>query len=257
MWRTIPLPYIPCEDDWDAFLKACPPALLETDAAPRILILGVTPPLVIAPWPAAAELYAVDFDQGTIDTLWQAGENRNALCERWQDMSFEDDFFDLIIGDCSFNALPGLDDYAAVIREIDRVRKPGVPIITRFFLQPQPRLTLAKLKEEASGAFSDYRPYARLMLVPIAASEENGTLHATDTAGRIIAQCGDVDEFLVALGLDEEGQWRAHRTFEFDQYLNFPDLDRITGMFEETFPEIDVFEPAYDCGAFCPTIRFR
>ena len=222
MWRTIPLPYVPSDEDVALLRQLCPPELLGDSAAPRILVLGVTPPLIGAGWPAASEVHAVDFDHGAIDTLWQPGERRRVHCARWQEIPFPDAHFDLVIGDCSFNALPGIEQYDEVIAEVDRVRKPSAPLITRFFMQSEPRLTLDYLMREASGLFAGYRPYALLMLVPIAASEANGVLHATDTAGRIVEQCGDVEAFLSALGLDEEGKWRARRTFEFDQFLNFP-----------------------------------
>lgn len=256
MWRTISPPFVPTAHDIQLVQRACPPELLKESAAPRILVLGVTPALISARWPASSEVHAVDYDQVMIDALWEPKPGAHCHCAWWQDMPFADDEFDLVIGDCSFNALPGIDAYDEVLREILRVSRPSAPLVCRFFMQQEPRLTLAELTRESSGKFAGYGSSARRLLIPIAASEEDGRLHSSDIPGRIREQVGDIDEFLEGLGQSPEEQVRAKRTFEFDQRLNYPDRQTIGRVFGQYFKEIEFAFPDYDCGAFCPIVSF-
>jgi len=255
IWRAISPPLVPSVEDVELVRKACPPELIKPSAAPRILLLGVTPMLAGAAWPALSELHAVDYDEVMIDTLWQPREHAYCHCARWQEMPFPDGFFDLVIGDCSFNALPATADYAEVLREIARVSRPSAPLICRFFMQSQPRLSLGELAREAAGRFGEYSSAARRLLIPIAASEDDGTIHWTDIPHRICEQFGDVAAFLAVLGQEGEDKARALRTYELDQWLNYPSPERIREIFGQYYSEIGFNYPDYDCGQFCPIVR--
>jgi hypothetical protein len=157
IWQTIAPPYIPSAHDVELIQRACPSAIMAQDGAPRILVLGVTPALVAAPWPERSEIHAVDYDQVMIDLHWRQAEGRHCHCARWQALPFPDRHFDLVIGDGSFNSLPSLDAYAQVLDEIARVRRPSAPLIARFFMQAQPRARLADRPGQASAAFAGWR----------------------------------------------------------------------------------------------------
>jgi len=254
MWRTIPPPFVPTEEDVELVRKACPSELIESSAAPRILLLGVTPMLADAAWLASSELHAVDYDQVMIATLWRPRERYHCHCARWQEMPFPDGFFDLVIGDCSFNALPAIADYAEVLREVARVCRPSAPLICRFFMQSEPRLSLGEVAREAAGRFGDYSLAERRLLIPMAASEDDGSIHSTDIRDRIREQFGDVEAFLAVLGQEGEDKVRALRTFEFDQWLNYPTRARIRAEFERYFSDIRFAFPDYAAGPFCPIV---
>lgn len=254
MWRSIPPPFMPSDADVALLQAACPPELMHEGAAPRILVLGVTPALVEARWPARAELHAVDFDQGMIEVLWRPREGRHCHCAYWQDMPFDDGFFDLVVGDCSFNALPDTAEYDAVLREIARVSRPGAPLVARFFMQAEPRLTLADLPRAANAEFAHFGPAAKRLLIPIAASGEDGSNHAIEIPAKIERAWGPVEEFLAELGLAGEDKERALRTFTFDQRLNYPARKTIAAIFGRWYAAVGFAFPDYDCGGFCPTV---
>lgn len=256
MWPTVLPPFRPGEEDLATLRQACPPELLQNDATPRILVLGVTSALVNADWPAGSEIHAVDFDPDMIRTLWTDRAGTQCHCEHWQDMSFPDAHFDLVVGDCSFNALPAMADYDDVLTEVSRVMRPSAPLICRFFLQTEPPLTLDRLAAGTNGPFADYRTIARRMLILLSSALPDGTAHMSDIGDRIREQFGDVDEFFAALELSDEDLERIRMVMQHDTRLNFPNRQQVLDLFGMRFSQIDIFEPDYDCGSFCPTIRF-
>jgi SAM-dependent methyltransferase len=253
IWQTISPPLIPAPEDIELLRLASLPALAAAGETPRVLVLGVTPALVAAPWLAQCELHAVDYDQVMIDLLWTAREG--AECHRafWQAMPFPDAHFDLVLGDCSFNALVGLATYDEVLREIARVRRPGAPLAARFFMQSEPRLTLPGLLRDRA-AFDTWNSTAKRLAVAIAASEDDGSLNLSEIPRRIADQGSNVDNYLAALGQTEREIARAKKTYEIEQYLNYPGQARIIEKFSPHFPRISFAQPAYDCGAYCPTV---
>jgi hypothetical protein len=254
IWQTISPPMIPSVQDVELVRRSCPPELMDLAAAPRILVLGVTPALVDAGWPARAELHAVDYDPAMIELLWKPRASAQCHCAHWQAMPFSDGYFDLVVGDCSFNALPGLQEYDAVLREIARVKRPIAPLVARFFMQPEPRLTLALLQEYASSKFAGFGAAAMRLMVAFAASAPDGSLEFRDIPTRIREQWGSVDEYLAAIGQSPDAIARANKTYLIDQRLNYPDRHQILLHLEPYFREISFNRPNYDCGEFCPIV---
>jgi len=252
LWPTIKPPLVPRDEDIRLVLEAAKPALEDLSHLPRILVLGVTPALLDAPWPEGSEIHSVDYDQVMIDVFWKEREGRHCHCERWQAMPLPDDFFDLVVGDCSFNAMPGLDDYPAALKEISRVSRPGAPLVCRFFMQADPRLSLENLPTMTGGFVSSS---VRLLLA-IASAGENGSLRFGDVPGQIAAAGYDFDEYLRLLGHEEADLERTKKVLQSDQRLNYPSRRQILAHFEPFYSRIEFEYPSYDVGAYCPIVRF-
>lgn len=255
IWRTIGPPYVPAPQDLEMIQRACPPALLSQDAAPRILVLGMTPALVAAPWPERSEIHAVDFDPVMIDLHWRPGERRHCHLAHWQNMPFPDQCFDLVIGDGSFNSLPSLEVYDEVLRELTRVRRPSAPLIARFFMQPEPRRTLADLATDAPTALAGWSSTAKRLAVVIAAARHDASVFFPDIPGRIAQEWGDIDEFLTVLGQTPAEIERAKHTYGMPQHVNHPSRAQITERLGPYFSSIEFSFPHYDIGAQCPIVR--
>jgi hypothetical protein len=253
IWPDLPPPYVPSARDLELIREACRPGLLDAAASPRILVLGVTPGLVHAPWPVGSETHAVDYDQVMIDRLWRSATRAHCHLARWQDTPFPDRHFDLVIGDCSLNALPGLDDYDGVLTEITRIKRPEAPVILRFFMKPEPNLALAGLLEELPALAASNAAAKRLRIL-IAASREDGRTYFRDVPTRIRAECGPVREYLATIGMTEPEIAHAEKTYGFDQYLTFPSKRQIIGQLGPHFATVRFAYPEYDCGALCPTV---
>jgi ubiquinone/menaquinone biosynthesis C-methylase UbiE len=257
IWPTLQPPYVPSPRDIELAMAACPEGLLAAASAPRILVLGVTPALAAAPWPERSELHVVDFDPAMIEVQWRQREGAQCHCAFWQEMPFPDAHFDLVIGDCSFNALPSLDDYAEVLREIARVRRPAAPLVCRYFMQPEPRLSLAGLLDGAAGEIAGHSATAKRLLILTAAAQADGRLYFRDVPRRMSEQWSEVDDYLAAIGMTPGESERAKLTYEFDQYLTFPSRLQIEQRLAEQFSAIEFAFPDYDCGALCPTVSCR
>jgi SAM-dependent methyltransferase len=256
IWPTIPSPFSPSSEDLRLYQQACPPELLAEGSAPRILVLGVTPQLTNAPWPRDAELHAVDYDEQMIATLWKPREGAQCHQVRWQDMPFEDAYFDVIVGDCAFNALPSQDEYEGVLRQVARVRRPGAPLITRFFVQPDPRPTLAQVVDLARSELADLSPPAKRLLVYMASSDAESRLCNPEGAERIREQWGDLESFLGAMGQTPEDMELTKLVLTFDQRVHYPNEQDIRRRFAPFFGDIGFTYPATTIGQRCPIVRF-
>jgi SAM-dependent methyltransferase len=257
LWPVMPEPLVPSRDDLALYRKACPPALLAEDAAPRILVLGVTPALVNLPWPVRSEVHAVDYDEVMISALWHPREGAHCHFARWQEMPLPDAYFDVVVGDCSFNALPSLDEYGDVLRQVARVRKPGAPLLTRFFLQSDPPPRIDWVAAEATGALAHLRAASKRLLIMLACVEEDGSIHVPDVQVRVREQWGDFDAYLEAMGGTRADVELSKAVFGFDQRLNYPTERDVRQHFEPFFSDIRFQFPDSDVGRYCPIVRFE
>lgn len=124
-------------------LELAAPALAG-QAAPGVVILGVTPELVQLPWPAGTRLLALDQSAAMIASVWQphpriASGVREA---RWQSMPVENGSIRLVAGDGSLNALTSLQEYPDVFAETARVLQPTGALVLRCFVRPERAETL-------------------------------------------------------------------------------------------------------------------
>lgn len=257
-WKTIRPPWTPCEEDIELALRICPKDLLLRDRV-RVLVLGVTPRLVHAPWPSHFEIYAVDFDRGMIDVLWQEGASPriHLACADWRNMPFPDGHFDLVVGDGSFCALPGLSHYSAVLAELQRVRRPGARIITRFFMQTQPRARLSDIADfEAGLRLPGLTAVELRFLTLIAVCGEDATMRHGEIAPMIESFWKDLESYIAAVWPEASDARDFRLLLERDQSLNFPTIAQITEQFAPFGLKPTVHFPGYAAGRFCPTIRF-
>lgn len=256
LWPVMPEPLVPSRTDLELYRRACPAELLREDATPRILVLGVTPPLVDLGWPSGAELHAVDYDEVMISALWMPRDGAQVHLGRWQEMPLPDDYFDLVVGDCSFNALPAIADYDDVLREVARVAKPSAPLVSRFFMQSVPPPTLSWIAAEVPNELLHLRAASKRVLVALACAEADGGLHMPTVPDCIRREWGDYEEFLLALGGPREDYELSKSVFSFDHRLNYPTERDIRQRFQPYFNDISFAYPDYDVGQNCPIVRF-
>jgi hypothetical protein len=257
IWPKMLPPFAPSQEDFDNIKALCPDHLLAQSATPRILILGVTPALVGADWPEAADIHSVDFDPVMIETLWQSGSRASVHCHNWGDMPFPDGHFDLVVGDCSFNALPDLGSYRDVLKELKRVMRLGAPLIVRFFMQPTPRLAFKDIGTDRTGQMADLTATQKRLLILLMTAHENGEINFSDIPGRICEEFGSLDSFFFSvIQMSEEDADRAKLVYHLDQTLTFPSLEQVGSSFGEWWNDRQLLYPSYPCGAFCPSIMF-
>lgn len=251
-------PWVPTRDDIALMRDACPASLIASNRA-RVLVLGVTPAIVLAPWPEGFEITAADYDQDMIDALWSAEAANRAEVIRadWAALPFPDDHFDLVVGDGSFCALPSLGHYPAVLAEILRVARPSAPIIARFFMRPDQPPTLHEIVSADSIALQvDHDPSELRFLTIMATCDPDGVMAHQKIAGKIQREWGDLDSYIAAVWPDEQEAATFRLAFERQQCLNFPTRRQIDEQFARFGLKGTAFTPGYRLGALCPTIRF-
>lgn len=252
-------PWVPCAEDIGLMMDGCPSELLEKEKV-NVLVLGVTPGIIRAPWPSNFALHAVDYDPEMIKALWLPDMDSIAeiTCADWTDMPFPDAFFDLVVGDGSFCALPSLEEYPAVLREILRVKRADAAIISRFFMQSDPQPNLHQIVDLASGAMRDRYsgPDLRLFFL-MAIAQPNAVVDHRLAIPRILQDFGDFDVFIGTLWPDADEAWKTRLMMNRDQRLNFPTFEQIKINADKFSLEMLDRYPNYTLGQFCPTIVFK
>lgn len=257
IWKTIRHPMIPSAEDVELVLRASFAHLAAT-SDPKILVLGVTPALIQAPWPSTAKINAVDFDPAMIEMLWsEDAVNASVTCADWRNLPFPDDHFDLVIGDCSFCALSSLDDYQPVLAELTRVKRSNAPLVFRFFIQPTPRLTLDDLPSMFSqSSWSRCSASARRLLIAIAASDIDAVTNYSQVIGKIEKHSADAETFFSQIGLLGEDRDRALQTFALSHQLNFPSAEQIEEQFSSVGLKMTIYNSTEPGAQFWPIIHF-
>lgn len=260
VWRNNGLrpPWVPNFEDVLLMQNACADrSMLNRDA--KVLVLGVTPAIVMARWLEGFTIKAVDFDQDMIEALWQpqAGDRAEAVCADWAAMPFPDDYFDLVVGDGSFCALPDLGHYDAVIAEVMRVKRSEAPIIVRFFVQQEEVLSFSDIVDPLGRLLlQGFDPSELRFLTLMAACDSDGILDHETIAEKIAQRWGNLDQYIEAILPEETDAQMFRLILERRQRLNFPRLTQISPIFARHGLRTKVFQPSYRVGAFCPTLRF-
>lgn len=142
-WNKLGSPQRPSPQD-GAIMMAAVSADLARAAAADIVVLGVTPEVVLLPWPAPVRLHAFDHSAEMIATVWQPHPQivSSAQQASWQSLPLADHSVCVAVGDGSFNSLPELTDYTDVLRELARVLQPDALLCMRYYALPSVRESL-------------------------------------------------------------------------------------------------------------------
>lgn len=123
------------------------------------LVLGVTPELCTLTLDGIGRLIAVDRSAAMIRHTWPGPVRAmdGALCADWRRLPLADASVDVVLGDGALNALPTLDEYQALGRELARVLRPDGRCVLRCFVQPPVRESvdevIAALERGEVGSF--------------------------------------------------------------------------------------------------------
>lgn len=133
-WTRVGPPLRPSDQDIAFYTRA----IEEAGAAPRVLVLGVTPELARLPWPEQTALTAIDRAPAMIREVWPgyptAGEG--ALCADWTTMSLPRGARDLVISDGCFGVLP-FAQYPLLLRSLEKACTPDYRLVFRLFVRPE------------------------------------------------------------------------------------------------------------------------
>lgn len=258
-WSHVGSPLRPCEEDSELYWRAVSDHVGGL-AAPRALILGVTPELAQLPWPSAGHLTAIDRSPDMIARVWPADDlpcPGEAQCAHWHETGLPDASIDVILGDGALSALPSGKAYAGVIAELHRVLRPGGRFALRSFCRPDEQEPIdrvfASLEAGAIGSMHALKWRIAMALQP---SLDDGMMVSA------IRDCFN-DHLPDRAAAAERFGWPIEEVDTIDAYtdskmtLTFPTLGEITEAVAGRFAVRHVAHPSYELGERCPVIGFE
>jgi hypothetical protein len=113
----------------------------------NVLLLGVTEEIVHIPWPEYTMLTAVDRSETMIEAFWPGDipGQRKLVQEDWFNMSFPEESFHMIFGDCVFNNLIYPSGYDTLAKKLSGLLLKNGYLCTRVFNQLDPKEDMANI----------------------------------------------------------------------------------------------------------------
>jgi SAM-dependent methyltransferase len=259
LWELTGSPLRPSAQDTGFLSAAVESWARAKGAAPRALILGVTPETYRLPWPAGADVMAADHTQAMIDTIWP-GPRDAVIRAEWTCLPLPAGSRDIVLCDGGFHLLPHPQAQRQFIRAIHPIIAPGGLCIFRLFTPPPQREAPEAVLEDLLAARIANLNILKLRLgMALQADKAEGvelrhvwnTLHrAAPDFARLAAQIGWPLEHLLAINTYRDCPARSY----------FLGLEEVCEMFCENpggFRCEAVHTPSYALGERCPTAVFR
>lgn len=228
-------------------------------AAPRGLILGVTPELHRLPWPDPTLVRAADRTPEMIAHVWP-GSPDQVLRADWRNVPLDERSIDIALCDGGLHLLDFPSGQTALLAELARVLAPDGLLIVRLFTPPAVTETVdAVLTALLSGGIRDLNCLKLRLGMALQASPESGV--QLDTVWRALHDgAGAWPELAQRLGWDIE-HLRAIDAYRGSQArYHFVSADSVIALACSTlgaFELEDCHVPGYVMGDQCPTLVLR
>ena len=259
-WNEMGPPVRPARQDTDLLQRVTDQALADAGrAAPRVLVLGVTPEIATMRWPARTRLLALDSSEAMIRNVWPAREvtDGTAALADWLAMPVRDGAYDLIVGDGSLSVPRHPEGSFALVREMRRVLKDDGALAMRMFTRPE-------TTESLESIFSDLRN-GRIGSLDFLKWRLVMALHGDLTAGTRMGDVWDAwqenvpdpGELMRSLGWPPEAPRILEGLRGMDARLTFPTLREARAALSREFVETACMCPDYETGNRYPTVLLR
>lgn len=260
-WRLLGPPLRPVAEDVEATLHAVKAWRAEhPDAAPRALLLGVTPELATMDWPVGTSLVAADRAEPMIAVvLPKVGvpEGTRAMCADWRALPLADGSVDVVVGDGCFTLFDFPGEVRAFAREVRRIMAPGARFAVRVFVAPGERESLEAIERDLrAGEIGNFNALKWRVAMAVQPSAERGV--ALGDIHEAYARFAPIVADLAATpGFEPEvaGLVEAYRG-SLVRY-SFPTVTELRGALADLFEVSGGPEKSYELGARCPTLVLR
>lgn len=251
-WRISP--WCPSPEDGRFLIEATAEALDRSRPSATVLILGVTPETLQLDWPGHADLIAADSSAEMIALDWRPHPRlpSSVVEARWQRLPLCDATAAATVGDASLNALPGFEDYAAVLEEVARVLKPGGVLALRMFLRGERAESCREVVDAAAAGAFPCGVGFRLRFA-MAVAGESGILDFAHIPGRFDALVQDRAHLARLAGWSREDLDRIDIYGHNRTRINFPTETELRRLVEPRFALTELRYGHYDQAERCPT----
>ena len=226
-------------------------------AAPRVVVLGLTPETIGLSWPANTVLLALDHSTAMVGSLWPiAGapaQSGVALAE-WLKMPLANAAADIVCADGCHTQLAYPRGYTMLSKEVYRVLKPAGRHVTRVFIRPDAPETMEAITEAmARGAIGSVHALKLRLLAAV---------HGHSGIGSCLGDAWEAWRRLPALpqGMAGKCGWTAEEVVGIEGYAGLatryylPTLDELRAIHGADFTEIECRFGDYELAERCPTL---
>lgn len=256
-YATYTSPLRPCRDDVEVVERAVWDwARAHPGQSMRALLLGATPDLATANWPAGATLVAVDSSMSVIKAIWPGDvcTRRWAACGNWLSLPLRDCSCDIVVGDGSLNAFRYPDGWRAAAAAIrDALSERGVLVIRCYVRPHRPEEPEDVIRDLVGPGIADINHFKFRLFLAMQGSIEAGApvreiyrfLRCRVTDGALRSMPGWSPAAVEGFEL-----WR-----NADTVYTFPTLSEVREVLGPFLCERGVSFPSYALGDCCPTLR--
>lgn len=265
LWREVGSPLRPVKADLDLYAAAAggwSPAKGDRargTAAPRVLLMGVTPELHGLAWPAGTDFQAVDRTQEMIDYVWP-GPTESAHCRDWLELGFPRESRDIVLCDGGFTILAYPSMHQSVVRSLREIVSPGGRVILRLYVPKITRETPAHIMQDlVAGRVRDLNAL-KLRLCAAMSQGPNRSVELGNVWLEIHRILPDFENVTMGLGWTRDHVQLIHLYRDSKTRYYYPTCDDVREVFTRDaggFNFLQVATPSYELGSQCPVIAFE
>jgi SAM-dependent methyltransferase len=221
----------------------------------NVLLLGVTVELASL----GDRMIAVDISPAVIARQWRGeGPDRKALVADWRSMPLDTASASAAIGDGSLNCVPYDGGIDAVLREVDRVARPGARMAFRVYCTPERGESLDAVRSLVlAGGVQSFHALKWRIAMALTAAAGRPDLAIVEILAAFERMFPDREALAAQTG------WRREVIDTIDNYRAstesycFPTLTEITHLAARLFADVRaVPSGSYPLAERCPIVTF-
>ena len=259
-WNEMGPPVRPARQDTDLLERLIDKASSGISrAAPRALILGVTPEIATMCWPPRTLMLALDSSEAMIHNVWPAPDvpNGTAALADWLAMPIRDAAYDLVVGDGLLSMPHYPDGSSALVKEIRRVLKDDGALAMRMFTRPEKREPLEAIFGDLRNGRIGSLDFLKWRLVMALHEDMTAGTRMGDVWNAWQANVPDPSELMKSLGWPPDAPQILEGMRGLDARLNFLTLAEVHDLLARDFIECEFRVPEYESGDRYPTVVFK
>lgn len=257
-WDQSGAPLRPSPQDVAAYHRGAQAWMQGRDAAPRVLLLGVTPEIYNLPWPAGRDLLAVDRTPAMIAHVW-VGKPEEVLQASWLELPLPSASRDIALCDGGLHLLDHPAGQKKLVERLHEVLAPGGRCIFRLFTPPAKKESArAVLDDLIAGRVANLN-VLKLRLCMALQDSTKGGVAVKKVWETLRALAPDWETLALRLGWPLEHLAAIDVYRESDARYHFMSVDQVRELFcgDGRFVSLGFDVSDYDLGERCPVIVFE